>query len=257
MKKPDIDFKNIGHYERTQPQKAQRYNLAPVVAAAPKVVAIIGKIKPIAQIVSKVKDAVGKILPGGVTQDRFFERYDQIKSIFKNAGYPVAGARHDELLTKFRIRKTQVTDKKTNGTYEDEFQRLRQWVVQVLNDSNPGLGDLYGELFPEFPMANKGNMIGEPIEALKEIVGIEPGTFTPQMKNELLSARSAEQLVQQVAKTNSGVSTPTVTAASSMNEVMPGIKPLPEVKTANMTWIAVVIALSIIVAVFYGGGVKK
>lgn len=58
--------------------------------------------------------------------------------------------------------------------WHDAFMRLRKYIIDRLNDYNPGLGTEYGELFPDFKMANEGQMIGEPIEALKLLVKAFP-----------------------------------------------------------------------------------
>lgn len=184
--------------------------VAAAAAAAPKIAALLQKIKPIAQVAEKIGSLVAKLgIPiGGVTQDRFFERYYQIKDIFKAAGYPVEGARHDELLTQFKIRKTQVKDRKSDN-YHEEFQRLRLWVIQMLNDSNPGLGDLYAQFFQSFPMmvysdgkVSNGQMASEPIEALKDFVTIKPGTYDPAIAAKILAENPSEtpQAVIQQAK---------------------------------------------------------
>lgn len=116
-------------------------------------------------------------LVGTVSQDRFFVRYSTIRDAFVGAGYlKVPSPFHNEALDKFQIRKTQVDDHKKE--YSAEFERLRQWVVYVLNASNPSLGDDYALLFPRFEMANQGQMQGAPVSALKEIIKFfKPNTY--------------------------------------------------------------------------------
>lgn len=152
-----------------------------VVAVATSVIETLGKIKPIAKF-------VGKLPIGGVTQDRFFDRYYEIKDIFKNAGYGVDTELYGKWLDKFKIRKTQIESPKRKGNYYNEFQRLRDFTINWLNYKNPGLGDVYGAYVPEFAMnitedgtPSLGQMDGEPIKYLKEFVKIKPGAYKPGM----------------------------------------------------------------------------
>lgn len=144
--------------------------------------AALTKIKAVAAVAEKAKALAGKLGIGGVTQDRFFDRYFQIRDWFVDAGYLKLGSKfHEDALTKYKIRKTQVTDKKSKGNYEPEFKRLHQWCVAVLNNSNPGLGTLWAKYFPAFQMANLGNITSEgALEGLKIVIdAFPPGTFDP------------------------------------------------------------------------------
>ena len=132
------------------------------------------------QYIDYVKMAASIVGLGGVSQDRFFKRYFEIKDIFKNAGYPVSGTVHDNFLTQFKIRKTQVKDKKSKGNYAPEFARLHAWVVAMLNYYNNGLGTIWAQQYPSFEMANLGNIWSEPIKGLAILVkAFPPNTYNP------------------------------------------------------------------------------
>jgi len=113
----------------------------------------------------------------GASQDRFFDRYFEIKDDFKDAGYPVKGKDHDKRLTEFKIRKTQVKDKKDEG-YQAEFNRLHRWAEDMLDDYNPGLGDYWVQVEPSFDLATLGNISKGEITELKELIKMfPPGTY--------------------------------------------------------------------------------
>lgn len=142
--------------------------------------------KTIGPIIASVKNIANKIGLGGASQDRFFDRYFSIRDAFVGAGYlQVPSAFHSNAIDSFKIRKTQIKDKGDN--YTAEFERLHKWVDYILNSKNPGLGDDYRKLFPQFKMANQGNMYGAPITALKEILRVfKPGTYTPGLLPKLI-----------------------------------------------------------------------
>lgn len=145
-------------------------------ALAQKVPAVANVVAKIAPIAEKVGAIVGV---GGVSQDRFIERTLECDKIFDAAGYqgigePGAG------FTKHKLRKTQVTDKKKNGNYQAEFDRLHAYIVERMNTYNPGLGNAWAQYFPQFKLANLGN-IGDKNAAwlgFKEFVKTyPPGTY--------------------------------------------------------------------------------
>lgn len=167
-------------------KKKKDHVVGAVVGIVAKALPLIKKLGPILQKVkalAKVGKAVGKLAGaiglGGVTQDRFMARYTEIRDVFVKYGYLTLGSKfHEDALTRNKIRKTQITDKKTKGNYEPEFARLHKWVVEVMNNANPGFGDLYSEIIPAWPMANLGNIVNEPVEALKLLIeNTPPGSF--------------------------------------------------------------------------------
>jgi hypothetical protein len=133
---------------------------------------------------------------GGVTQDRFFDRYFEVKDILNKAGYTYPD--HDKLITDLKIRKTQVVDRKKSGSYAPEFARLMKYVIMRLNKNNPGLGDYWGANFP-MSMANKGNIKGESVAKLKELVRLfPPGTYRGQQP---FAADADGKLLKQITST--------------------------------------------------------
>jgi hypothetical protein len=131
--------------------------------------------KNLPKIYEAVKKGLAKIGLGAVSQDRFFDRYFEIKDLLNKAGYTYPD--HDKLITDLKIRKTQVVDKKTKGSYADEFSRLFEYAVTRVNYGNPGMGTYWAEYFP-FQMANLGNIKNESVTRLKEIVNrFPPGTW--------------------------------------------------------------------------------
>lgn len=151
-----------------------------IVAAITVGTELAQKIKPLAKAAEKFKSLINKIPIGGVDDDRFMARRDQMNKIFSNAKYlGYTGEFKEHGLSESQIPE----HKKTN--YFPEYQKLRQWVIWKLNKYNPGLGDAYGAYFPNFPMEvykdgeiSKGQMGYEPIAALQDFVdAYKPGTY--------------------------------------------------------------------------------
>ncbi len=142
-----------------------------VAAAAP----LLEKLPLVGKIADAAKNIASKIGLGGSDQDRFILRTQDVFAMFKSAGY---NDKFAITYTDYKLGKSQVDNNKPQSYWYDAFQRLRNYIIDRLNGYNPGLGDAYAELFPEFKMANEGQMIGEPITALKEILkAFPPGTY--------------------------------------------------------------------------------
>lgn len=158
-----------------------------------------------------VNKLAGSIGIGGVTQDRFIARTQEIYTAFDNAGYKSSNTKPTDngLYKDFKIGKSQVTDKKTNGNYEPEFVRLHDYVQARLNMYNPGLGDLWSEYFPKFTLVNLGNISNaDPaLVAMKELIkAFKPGTYKPDaganaiksistLTPEIMTAQSPSQII--------------------------------------------------------------
>jgi len=128
------------------------------------------------KVATFVKNSFEKMGIGGTTDNRFFDDYLRVRDAFVKRGYlDLNSDWHKDALTRNRIRRSQVQDK---GNFTKPYQRLRTWIIQVLNHSNPGLGDDYAELFPKFPMATEGGAFNAPMDAAIEIVNtIKPFTY--------------------------------------------------------------------------------
>ena len=150
-----------------------------VAGAALTIETLLTKIKPLAKASEAVQNLAGKIGIGGVTDDRFIARRDEIIKLFQSTGYlPNESKDSTGLLNKNKIAHADIPDRKTNGNYSAEFQRLRQYIVDVLNLKNPGLGTVYGQYFPTIPMVNLGGPDDSFLEALKLVVkSFPPGTY--------------------------------------------------------------------------------
>lgn len=154
------------------------------IGAAP----LLAKVPAVAKIAEGIKNVLGKVGIGGVTQDRFIDRTSEVYKIFKAAGYTTEATNYDSGITyrDYDLGKSQVTNRKSNGNYEPEFRRLHDYIVDRANAYNPGLGDAWAYYFPEFKMANLGNIYGAPLDALKEVLmAYPPFTFDPE--EEMLS----------------------------------------------------------------------
>lgn len=159
-------------------------------------------------------------LVGGVDQSRFFDRYDQIKGALRVAGYPVSGPAWDEMLTRFRIRKTQIDDKKSTGTYAKEFERLRLWSIAVLNKYNTGLGDFYNAVWSAWVMANKGNVKNNQIDYLTMLIKkYPPATYTGQepMPSKVVPEKYSDSPDLTKSKLAAGTNTPEISEAGFGN----------------------------------------
>jgi len=153
-------------------QNESENHLAPLVAAAPKAVELLSKIKPIGKFLKGAKKWVGSIA-GGVKQDRFLDRRDKVLDLFKAAGYSNS-LEGKTFATKFKVLAADVPDKLTSRSYSKEFDRLHAMVIARLNANNPGLGDAFNSYVPEFKMVNKGNISGKNIDALAETLKTFP-----------------------------------------------------------------------------------
>jgi len=155
-------------------------NLAPIIAAAASAFpSIMKKLKNLSAITKKVSAFGVKFGIGGVKDERFIKRRDAIKDLFQNNGYTPKGYLNQ--MKKFKIDQANIPDRKSDS-YKAEYKRLYQWCVAVLNEANPGLGDLYKTYFEGFPMANKGSMISEPYQGLRIFVEtFPPGKWKPGM----------------------------------------------------------------------------
>ena len=139
-------------------------------------------LKAVKKFADTVKQVFGKIGLGGVKQDRFIARTQEVFKAFTAAGYNNGRNGENIDYRDYRIGKSHVDDKKTKGNYSAEFERLRQYIIRRLNIYNPGLGDLYKSYFPELPMANLGNIYSEPITALKTLLNaFPPGMYTEEI----------------------------------------------------------------------------
>lgn len=155
-----------------------------IVALADKATDLLLKLKPIQKALQGAIKLAGKVGVGGVTQDRFIARCQEVYNLFDKYGYTGKG---EITYSSFKIGASQVDDRKTNGNYSTEFERLRQYVIARLNSYNPGLGAMYNLWAPAFPMAitsdgtpSLGQMSGEPLTMLKDFLSAyPPGTYKP------------------------------------------------------------------------------
>lgn len=159
------------------------YNLDPVTLSAAG--AIAQKVPAIADVLSKVNSVADKAVSavglGGVSQDRFIDRTLEADKYFDNAGYS-GKTEPGALFTKYKLRKTQVTDKKTKGNYQPEFDRLHAYIVERMNIYNPGMGTAWAQWYPKLQLANLGNISSKNPAWLgfQELVKTyKPGTFNP------------------------------------------------------------------------------
>lgn len=151
-----------------------RYFAPAVLATAAPV---LEKVPVIGKLVDKAKDLLSKVGLGGSDQDRLIKRYYEIKDFLKSRGYD-SGGNLDTWLDQFNIRKTDLKNNQKQPYWKAAYERLRQFTITWLNYKNPGLGDVYGQLFPEWKMVNEGQIYSEPIDALKELVkAFPPGTY--------------------------------------------------------------------------------
>jgi len=137
--------------------------------AIPALITLASKIKPLKDAFSKVGNIIGV---GGSDQDRFIARTQEVYKIFNAPGYEEFGT--GITYKDYDIGKSDVDNNQKQPYWYAAFQRLRKYVIDKLNKYNPGLGTDYGKLFPEFKMANEGQMQGQPITALREIVNAIP-----------------------------------------------------------------------------------
>lgn len=135
---------------------------------------------PIVQQAAQALQVISKMV-GGVSQHRFIDRTSQVFDIFKAAGYSTpAGNPRDVTYTNFKIGKSDVPDKKKDGTYAPEFERLRQYIIARLNSGNPGLGAWFNVKWPAMIMANKGNTGNQIYVELEKLVKkYPPGSYKP------------------------------------------------------------------------------
>jgi len=151
-----------------------------IVAAADKALSLLAKIKPVQAALAKIAGLSAKLGIDTVSQDRFIARVEQVDNIFDAVNYKGIGDGY----SKYKLRKSEVTDKKKEG-YQSDYQRLRGYVIERLNVNNPGLGSMYALWVPSFPMAilsdgtrSKGQMATESLTILKEFVQAFPvGTY--------------------------------------------------------------------------------
>lgn len=231
--------------------------MVPVAIGA---VSALGKIQKVSQLLGSVNKTIsniaGKIGLGGVTQDRFFERYNELKSSFKNGGYPVSGAKHDELLTSNKIRKTQVEDKKKNGNYEPEFKRLHNWVREMLDFYNPGLGGIWSEQFPQFTMVNLGNISDKDpaLQAAKILIeNFKPGEFDVNTEGDALirsmntttpsGAQMLNSTPSQIINSGSGGDMTSTSSTATIPQTMKAGISLPDNKIMILLAIGVLVLL--------------
>jgi hypothetical protein len=164
------------------------------VAVGTKVAPLLAKLKPVAKLINGVKNLLSKFSVGQPSQTRFLARYKQIRNIFSNGKYLVVGSPwHEAALTRHKIRATQIDDHSKD--YREEFGRLRQWVIDVMNTANPGLGTDFGALIPEFKMANKGQIHGIYDDLIKAIVdAVPPNNYIPGTLQEVVKLESDKLL---------------------------------------------------------------
>lgn len=156
-----------------------------------------------------------KNLVGGVTQDRILDRVEEARALFEKYGYNKGLVNFKD----FKLQKTGIPDKKTGSdTYAPEFERLRKYIIAVLNAYNPGLGEVYSSVWPSFIMANKGNIKSEPLKDLQTLLQTYPvGTYKPTFKEKA------------TAEINSNVqSTATSTLATGLNTQAEQLKTMIE-----------------------------
>lgn len=159
-------------------------NLAPIVLSAETLSVLAANVKKLSAITKKVAAFGVKLGIGGVKDDRFIRRRDEILSLFRNNGYKTDNAE----IIKFKIDHANVPNRKDTN-YATEYTRLYNYSVFMLNKFNPGLGDLFATYFPGFPLSSKGSMMLEPYEGLRlfvESFGVgkyRPGMFPPAAQN--------------------------------------------------------------------------
>jgi hypothetical protein len=179
----------LGNYWVRSPRTGKKMKINPASIGVVPALALPGlaaAAPKLSNLINSVSSLLNKIGLGGVTDERFFKRYVELREIFSQGGYLQVGSQwHEDALTRHQIRKTQVKDSGDN--YTKEFQRLHNWCVDVMNHANPGLGTDYKELFPEFKMANQGNIYSVNVEVIEEIVkAIPPGKYVKGMLQEAI-----------------------------------------------------------------------
>lgn len=130
-------------------------------------------LQQIKKLADSAKKALSKIGLGGSDQDRLIKRYYEIKDFLKAQGYD-PGSQLGSWLDKYNIRKTDLKNNQKQPYWKAAYERLRQFTITWLNYKNPQLGDAYSSLFPEWKMANEGQIQSEPIDALKLLVETYP-----------------------------------------------------------------------------------
>lgn len=169
---------------RNQLNGTGRLGVVPIAAAA-GVIALVKKIKPLADTAAKIANVLGL---GGSDQTRFINRYYELKDYLKANGYDGVGDNLSKWLDKYDVRKTDVDNNKKQDYWYAAFQRLRLLFIDWLNFINPGLGTDYGRLFPEWKMKSEGQIHSAPIEAIKLIVKEFPkGSYLPGTLQQVLA----------------------------------------------------------------------
>lgn len=159
-------------------------------------VPVVGKLGSTAiKIGAKIAPVIKKIVPGKVTADRFFATRKFFLTELTKAGY---GDNDVIPMSKYKVHHDGVVDKKSNGTYEKEYERLRQYVIARLNHSNAGLGDYYATLRPQYAMWDKGGLADLPA-IKKQFIDIvntyPPNSYKPtfQEKNKVVSQNAINE----------------------------------------------------------------
>lgn len=233
------------------------------VVAALTITELLSKIKPLAKTVESLNKLAGKIGIGGVTDDRFIRWRDKVFTWFKDYGY---GSHNDpkyvSLIAADGIGHSQIPNRKTNGNYSEEFQKLRKYVIDRLNMGNPGLGTVFGVYFPTIPMYDLGGPTGEFFEALELVLKtFKPGTYkggdipmpektvTPPYASgpDLTQSKLAAGVVGAIPGATGAIAG-LIGAIQGSNEVVtqPQIQPAPKISLSgsdSMTLIVIVILL--------------
>lgn len=156
------------------------YHFAPLVAAGAAAATDPNATK---KVVDTLKDAAAAIgIGGGADQDRFIDRTLEVDKAFDDAGYNqqkspgYVSYPPGYLFTKYKIRKTQVDDKRAN--YQEDFDRLHGYIRERMNNYNPGLGDYWASIQPSLPLVTKGNISKQSLQSFKDLVNqYPPGTY--------------------------------------------------------------------------------
>lgn len=169
---------------RNQLSGPSQLGVGPVVVAT-GVIDLVKKIKPLKDLADKISSVLGL---GGSDQDRLIKRYYEIKDFLRANGYD-DGDNLGKWLDQYNIRKTDLKNNQKQAYWKAAYERLRQFTITWLNYVNPGLGNDYGNLFPEWKMVNEGQIHSAPIEAIKVIVkefprnSYLPGTLQQVLTN--------------------------------------------------------------------------
>jgi hypothetical protein len=121
-----------------------RNNFAPALAAVGPAVKVLGKIKPVGQILEKIGNLK-------TTDNVLIRNRDRILDVFKQAGWGEGNPGRDKALTENRMRHKDIPNQKIGKTYDEEWARLYQFVLDTLaNNGRVDLAEKFASTVPVF-----------------------------------------------------------------------------------------------------------